>query len=72
MGSPNETFFASVVMLGLLMYEFLQWSLILLREVSSDLRLMMLMGLMWVVVAVVIIVLDRKYFLSPNKKNIMG
>ena len=45
---------------------------ILLREVYTDLRLMMLMGLVWVVVAVVIIVLNREYFLSPHKKNVVG
>lgn len=44
----------------------------ILKGAPRDLRLMMLIGLVWVVVAVVIIVLNRKYFLSPHKKNIMG
>ena len=62
----------NVVIAGLFHFAVNVGFYILLREVSSDLRLMMLMGLVWVVVAVVIIVFNRKYFLSPHKKNIMG
>jgi uncharacterized protein len=61
----------NVVIAGLFHFAVNVGFYILLREVSSDLRLMMLMGLVWVVVAVVIIVLNRKYFLSPHKKNII-
>ena len=35
-------------------------------------RFMMLNGLVWAVVAAVIVVLNRKYFLSPVKKNVDG
>ena len=62
----------NVVIAGLFHFTVNVGVYILLREVYTDLRLMMLMGIVWVVVAVVIIVFNRKYFLSPHKKNIMG
>lgn len=60
----------NVVIAGLFHFAVNVGFYILFREVSTDLRLMILMGLVWVVVAVVIIVLNREYFLSPHKKNI--
>jgi uncharacterized protein len=44
----------------------------IIKDALTDARLMMLNGLVWGVVAVVIIVLNRKYFLAPRKKNIEG
>ena len=62
----------NVVIAGLFHFTVNVGVYILLREVYTDLRLMLLMGLVWVVVATVIVVLNREYFLSLPKKNILG
>jgi membrane protease YdiL (CAAX protease family) len=40
----------------------------ILKGVSTDLRLMLLNGIVWVIVAIAIIALNRKDFLPPRKK----
>jgi membrane protease YdiL (CAAX protease family) len=42
------------------------------REARADLRLMMLFGLVWFAVAVIIVVIRRKDFLSPRKSYVSG
>jgi len=41
----------------------------ILIDAIDDPRFMMIYGLFWAVVSVVIVVLNRKYFLTPRKKN---
>lgn len=43
-----------------------------LASARADVRLMMLWGLVWVVVAMGIIMFNRKAFLSPRRKNVDG
>jgi uncharacterized protein len=44
----------------------------IIKDGLADVRLMILNGIAWAVVAVVIVALDRKFFLSPFRKNIQA
>jgi membrane protease YdiL (CAAX protease family) len=59
----------NVVIAGLFHFAF-NIGFYILAGARPDLRLWMLMGLVWGIVAVVIIVFNRKYFLSLHKKKI--
>ena len=57
------------VVVACLFHSAVNVSFYLLKAVLTDVRLMVLNGIVWVVIAVVIILLNRRYFLQPREKH---